>query len=499
LTDIRRAVGERRAAAAVLLATATQRHRDFDSVEVGAECSRCGQPVSEEHARRERADLDAEISRHSVELDAAQRDDASTCGALSSATTERDRLGGDVRERDRLRDRLSLQRRNLAAQGVATDAASLRAEITDLDRQATTHDETVQAAGRERSEWESAERQHQSDRQHHAERVTALTIELGNATTNQTRDATRRDALLDRLPPHWCDRSPTLTHDDVVHDETELDRLRRSAVVDRFEQLRQDASLRAEWERRRGQLIDAIGQIPAGARCRVADLEREADETARQLTDAETAHTAARDRDMQLRRDADRRGELDGQYCELERNHRLHETLTALLGPNGLQRDLVRTAEREIVRHANNTVRAISCGDLSIELDEGEDGPDRAFALRVRRAADPMPIPVQFLSGSQKFRVAVAVALAIGRFASGQARPLESVIIDEGFGSLDRDGLRAMGDELRNLQETQSLRRLILVSHQEDFTARFPVGYRLEAGENGTIATPFRREGGEIP
>jgi DNA repair exonuclease SbcCD ATPase subunit len=104
-----------------------------------------------------------------------------------------------------------------------------------------------------------------------------------------------------------------------------------------------------------------------------------------------------------------------------------------------------------------------------------------------------LPIGVLFLSGSQKFRVAVSVALAVGRFASGRARPLEAVIIDEGFGSLDKDGLRAMADELKRLQRSQSLKRVILVSHQDEFTDQFPVGYRLSSGENGTMAAPFRR------
>ena len=76
-------------------------------------------------------------------------------------------------------------------------------------------------------------------------------------------------------------------------------------------------------------------------------------------------------------------------------------------------------------------------------------------------------------------------------FATGQSRPLESVIIDEGFGSLDRDGLAAAADELNRLKD--HLRRIVLVSHQEEFASRFPVGYRLAQGETGTTATAFRR------
>src|SRR5439155_23654237 len=111
--------------------------------------------------------------------------------------------------------------------------------------------------------------------------------------------------------------------------------------------------------------------------------------------------------------------------------------------------------------------------------------------LRVRRADDPTPIGVTYLSGSEKFRVAISVALAIGRFAAGQARPLECVIIDEGFASLDTQGLQAAADELLRLR--QYLRRIILVSHQSQFTERFPVTIQLRKSESGTTAERVRR------
>ena len=183
--------------------------------------------------------------------------------------------------------------------------------------------------------------------------------------------------------------------------------------------------------------------------------------------------------------------ELVEQIADAEKQADLHRKLDDLLGKGGLQRELVRTAEREIVRLANDTVQNLSDGDLTVELDDGTDGDDEAFALRVRQADGPTPTGVNYLSGSQKFRVAISVALAIGRFAAGQARPLESVIIDEGFGSLDRDGLRAAADELNRLR--QHLRRIVVVSHQEEFADRFPVVIRLSHGENGTTAVAVRQ------
>jgi len=162
-----------------------------------------------------------------------------------------------------------------------------------------------------------------------------------------------------------------------------------------------------------------------------------------------------------------------------------------LLGKQKLQRELIRDTEAEIVRLADQTAGKLSGGELSISLAQSEAGDDKAFELLVRRGDDPTPIGVKYLSGSQKFRVAISVALAIGRFAAGQARPLECVIIDEGFGSLDKDGLRDAAEELNRLKD--HLRRIILVSHQEEFTDRFPAVIRMSKGDGGTIAEQVRQ------
>jgi exonuclease SbcC len=87
------------------------------------------------------------------------------------------------------------------------------------------------------------------------------------------------------------------------------------------------------------------------------------------------------------------------------------------------------------------------------------------------------------LSGGQRFRVSVSLALGIGRWYAGEGgKRVESVIIDEGFGSLDKDGRRQMIEELHALQGV--LGRILLVSHQEEFQTAFQNAYaiRLEGG-----------------
>jgi DNA repair exonuclease SbcCD ATPase subunit len=167
-------------------------------------------------------------------------------------------------------------------------------------------------------------------------------------------------------------------------------------------------------------------------------------------------------------------------------------TLADLLGRDRLQLHLVRRAEHGIVDHANAVLDRLSGGQLSLKLREGDGGAaaDEPLQLDAYNRTSGQTIHVAFLSGSQRFRVAVSLALGIGQYASRQHRPIESVIIDEGFGCLDRQSRQVMIQELQNL--SGQLRCILLVSHQEEFADAFPHGYRFELENGSTRVTPLK-------
>jgi hypothetical protein len=79
---------------------------------------------------------------------------------------------------------------------------------------------------------------------------------------------------------------------------------------------------------------------------------------------------------------------------------------------------------------------------------------------------------------------------------------LQSIIIDEAFANLDRDGRMAMIEVIRDGSIANDiLRRIIVVSHHEDVAAAFPVGYRLENHGGVTRVTPLgqQRDQGRRP
>jgi DNA repair exonuclease SbcCD ATPase subunit len=204
-------------------------------------------------------------------------------------------------------------------------------------------------------------------------------------------------------------------------------------------------------------------------------------------------------RQAQLRKDrlTDRREQrrrLELECLELDKDYHRSRLLAELLGRNRLQLHLVREAERKIVDCANAVLDRISGGQLYLRLhgeQDGEEAADQALHLEAyNRTASQEPLGVAFLSGSQRFRVAVSLALGIGQYASRRHRPIQSVIIDEGFGCLDRQGRQVMIQELHNLKG--QLRCILLISHQEEFAEAFPDGYRFELIEGTTVATRFQ-------
>jgi len=95
--------------------------------------------------------------------------------------------------------------------------------------------------------------------------------------------------------------------------------------------------------------------------------------------------------------------------------------------------------------------------------------------------------------GSLKYDpFAVSLALAIGRYISRDGRHPGLVIIDEGFGSLDKAGRDDMIQELHVLGE--HVARIILVSHQEEFAYAFSNRYRFKLVDGSSRVTLMDEE-----
>lgn len=89
---------------------------------------------------------------------------------------------------------------------------------------------------------------------------------------------------------------------------------------------------------------------------------------------------------------------------------------------------------------------------------------------------------VHSLSGGETFLVSLALALGLASMASSKLR-IESLFIDEGFGSLDPESLQLAMDALDNLQAQG--RKVAVISHVQEMHERIPVQIRVQRQGNG--------------
>jgi DNA repair protein SbcC/Rad50 len=98
--------------------------------------------------------------------------------------------------------------------------------------------------------------------------------------------------------------------------------------------------------------------------------------------------------------------------------------------------------------------------------------------------------PVETLSGGESFLVSLSLALALSELSSGRSR-LESLFLDEGFGTLDSETLDAALNALESLR--LSGRTIGVISHIDQLTRRIPV--RIDVKRTGVGTSTIHVKG----
>ena len=91
--------------------------------------------------------------------------------------------------------------------------------------------------------------------------------------------------------------------------------------------------------------------------------------------------------------------------------------------------------------------------------------------------------PVETLSGGESFLTSLALALALSELSQGRAQ-LNSLFLDEGFGTLDTETLDIAISALEGLHRQG--RSIYLISHIQELTRRLPVKINIRKQGNGS-------------
>jgi exonuclease SbcC len=165
------------------------------------------------------------------------------------------------------------------------------------------------------------------------------------------------------------------------------------------------------------------------------------------------------------------RTEADARGAERDVAHEL----AGLLGARGFEQWLLEEALEELVAGATERLFQLSSGQFSLKRDD-----KGGFAVVDHRNADELR-SVKTLSGGETFLASLSLALAlsdnVAMLSSQNAPKLESIFLDEGFGTLDPDTLDVVAGAIEELGATGRL--VGVVTHIRDLADRLPVRFEI--------------------
>lgn len=282
----------------------------------------------------------------------------------------------------------------------------------------------------------------------------------------------------------------------LSHWEDDLARLRRAEewlaeheeeltdAADRLQQL--DAQIAAD-EAEVQRLDERLRDLAPAARAR-DDARTRLDDAHRELL-ARQKDLGERQADLRRAQEAARNlASVETQRLALLERKSLFEELTLAFGKKGVQAMLIEHALPELEREANRLLSRMTDNQMHLTFETQRDTKkgDIAETLDIK-IADAIGTRVyDAYSGGEAFRLDFAIRIALSKLLARRAGArLETLIIDEGFGSQDARGRERLVEAIISVQ--RDFRRVLVITHIQELKDMFPVQIEIVKTPNGSI------------
>jgi exonuclease SbcC len=168
-----------------------------------------------------------------------------------------------------------------------------------------------------------------------------------------------------------------------------------------------------------------------------------------------------------------------------------HKMLEAAFGKDGVPALLIEQALPELEAHANDILDRLSDGRMSVHFetqaayrDRKRDDLRETLDIRISDGAGQRSY--EMYSGGEAFRVNFAIRLALSQVLAGRTGArLQTLVIDEGFGSQDSQGVQRLIETINVIRP--GFAKILLISHLEELKDAFPTRIEVEKGERGSV------------
>ena len=179
------------------------------------------------------------------------------------------------------------------------------------------------------------------------------------------------------------------------------------------------------------------------------------------------------------------------------------ESLERAFGKNGVPALLIEQALPDIENKANQILDQLSSGTMSLSFatqrerkNKKEEGAIQTLDILISDAASTREY--ELFSGGEAFRINFAIRLALSHALAKRAGArLQTLVVDEGFGSQDADGRQRLIEAINLVMEKNSqsgetervsdIRKILVITHLEELKDAFPARIEVEKTPQGSI------------
>lgn len=187
-----------------------------------------------------------------------------------------------------------------------------------------------------------------------------------------------------------------------------------------------------------------------------------------------------------------------GKIAQLEKTFsKIEDLYNMIRGQNHLKISFERYIQIEyleqMIQSANERLSQISNGQFELMRSDRQEvrGRQSGLGLDVYDAYTGQTRDVKTLSGGEKFNASLCLALGMADIIQSfqGAVSIDTMFIDEGFGTLDEESLAKAIDTLIDLQKAG--RMIGVISHVEELKAAFPAVLAVKKAKEGYSETAF--------
>lgn len=179
---------------------------------------------------------------------------------------------------------------------------------------------------------------------------------------------------------------------------------------------------------------------------------------------------------------------------ELEKSRReknIYEKLIVAFGKNGIQALIIENVLPEIEEEANNLLAKLTNNSTQLTMESLRDLKSGRLKETLEiKISDEMGVrDYELYSGGEAFRIDFSLRIALSKLLARRAGTrLRTLVIDEGFGTQDEEGLDNIVEAIQSISD--DFDKILVITHLESLKNAFPV--RIEVTKLPEIGSRFK-------